>query len=558
MNLQRWCVVAAMALAVGCGGGGGDEGPTGPPQGGTPQFRAIAGVSMGAYGAINIGTKRPDLFGTIGALGGPVDMTQLLHDTAAGLRVAPETAIPRMIGDPTTFDHQLPYPGRDLILSQLKDLVLAFGNPFLHHPDQSLQFLASDSEPARIREDDEFGTFTIPSNVRGFLNGGDTNHNGVRETSEPPIDPTDVLLLAGGSLPAIAGVDGTVLGERALADLNGDGVYDVGDGIVRNFSEPFTDSNDNGVFEPDLGETFSDNGLDGVAGTGDFGEGNGTFDYDPDRAHWLAEDPLSRIAAKSAAEISTQRLYMDVGTKDEFGFALHYDHLVSVLQSKGLTVEIDDGFPGNCTDLPKLNAPFRLVRYDGGHVGFQSVDPGDLVNGDPCGDATIWQRIVSLIAFLNESFPDGTFGIGGNIISIPPPDPTGDIVRGDLPSPTLASAGDPMPLRPVLVYRPPAFFNGDGHFPIAYFLGGYGQEPDDFEQIQVLLDGLIVSGQLQNMFFAFLPGAGGYQGSFYVNHVVSESGAPGVPDVTSGRYEDSILQDLIPVIESDICNGRLR
>jgi S-formylglutathione hydrolase FrmB len=29
------------------------------------QFRAIAGVSMGAYGAMNIGTKHSDLFGTI-------------------------------------------------------------------------------------------------------------------------------------------------------------------------------------------------------------------------------------------------------------------------------------------------------------------------------------------------------------------------------------------------------------------------------------------------------------------------------------------------------------
>lgn len=238
-------------FALGCGGGGGD-GPTGPPQEATPQFRAIAGVSMGAYGAMNLGTKHPELFGTIASLGGPVDMTQLLHDTGAGLRVAPETAIPTMIGDPTTFDHQLPYPGRHLILSQLKDLVLALGNPFLHHPDPAHQYLASDSEPARLLEDDEFGTFTIPANVRGFLNGGDTNHNGVRETSEPPTDPTDVLLVAEGSLPAIAGVDGTVLGERALADLNGDGVYDVGDGIVRNFSEPFTDSNGNGVYEPGL------------------------------------------------------------------------------------------------------------------------------------------------------------------------------------------------------------------------------------------------------------------------------------------------------------------
>ena len=553
---MRQSSVVVMVLALGCGGGGG--GHAGPPQAATPEFRAIAGISMGAYGAMNLGTKHPELFGTIAALGGPVDMTQLLRDTAAGLRVSPQTTIPTTIGDPATFDHQLPYPGRDLRISELEDLILAFGNPFLHHADPARQYLAHDSEPARLLTDDVFGPFTIPGDARGFLDGGDANTNGLRETSESPTLSTDVLLAATGSLQAIAGVDGTVLGDRALADLDGDGVYDVGDGLVVNFFEPFTDANGNGIFEPELGETFSDVGLDGVAGTGDFGEGNGVFDYDPDRAHWLAEDPLSRLTGESAAQIAAQRIYMDVGTKDEFGFAQHYANLLAVLQAKGLAVKVDDGFPGNCTDLPKLNAPFRLVRYDAGHVGFQSVDPGDLLNGDPCGDATVWQRVVNLIAFLNESFADGVFGIGGSILDLPPPDPTGDIVRQELPSPALASGGGAVPMRPILVYRPPAFFNGNGHFPIAYFLGGYGQKPDDFKQIQVLLDGLILTGQLQNMFLAFLPGAGGYQGSFYVNHVVSEAQAPGVPAVTSGRYEDSILQDLIPVIERDVCDGRVR
>ena len=60
------------------------------------------------------------------------------------------------------------------------------------------------------------------------------------------------------------------------------------------------------------------------------------------------------------------------------------------------------------------------------------------------------------------------------------------------------------------------------------------------------------------MFVIFLPGDGGHEGSFYVNHVVPESQAPGVPLNTSGRYEDSILQDLIPAIESQILNNRVR
>ena len=110
----------------------------------------------------------------------------------------------------------------------------------------------------------------------------------------------------------------------------------------------------------------------------------------------------------------------------------------------------------------------------------------------------------------------------------------------------------------VLVYRPPAFFHTKKSFPVVYFLGGYGQEPEDFEQVRKLLDALILSGQLQNMAFAFLPGAGGRQGSFYVNHAVPEAQVPELTPVTSGRYEDSILQDLIPAIEKDILKQRVK
>jgi Putative esterase len=570
-------VAAASVLAAcgsGGGGGGASEGPP-PPLAESREFRAIAGVSMGGYGALNLGTKHADVFGAIASLGGPVDLTQLLQDSVEdGLEVKPETTVPRAVGEDFTFDHLPPYPDRDSRISLFQDLMLAFGNPFLHHPDPSHAYLAVDSEPARLRVDDRFGSFTVPASGRGFLDGGDANMDGLRESGETPTQSVDVLLAARGSLAMLAPDATPVLrGERALADLDGDGVFDVGDGIVVNLSEPFADANGNLVFEPELGETFEDLGLDGVPDSGDFGEGNGIFDYDPDRAHWLAEDPLTRLAARSAGEIATQRIYMDVGTEDEFGFARHYAHLVDLLVAKGLQVAIQDGFPRNCADLSGADFQLLLVRYPAGHVGVERVDPADLLNGDVCGNATVWQRIISMIGFLNQSFPDGFFGPGDGFsppdvsidfpnIEVHPPDinldPTGDVVRGELPSPALTASGGGTPMREILVYRPPAYFRSDASFPIVYFLGGYGQTPGDYERIQILLDALILTGQLQNMYFAFLPGAGGHEGSFYVNHVVPESQAPGVPEVTSGRYEDSIFQDLIPVIENQILKGRMK
>ncbi|MDW7709654.1 MAG: alpha/beta hydrolase-fold protein [Deferrisomatales bacterium] len=555
-SVRRLCIVllgSGSLFATACGqqGSNGDGEPT---HFAARDFRAVAGISMGAYGAMNLGTKRPDLFGTIGSLGGPVDMQELLAQLIGeNLEVKPQAGVPGQEGDDFTFDHMKPYPSRNTRIRMIQDLVLAFGNPFLHHPDPSRRYLASDSEPAAVGRDDRYGSFSPLVDPRGFLDGGDANADGLRQVGEVPDRPTDVLLLAPGSLASVFGLAGTMVGGRELVDLDADGIYDVGDGIVVNYSEPFVDLNGNFVFEPELGETFEDLGLDGVAGTGDFGEGNGVFDYDPDRSAWLAEDPLSRLAARPAAEIASQRIYMDVGTGDEFGFARHYDNVVAMLDRKGLSPVVRNGFSGNCFAVPRPSEPFLLIRYDGGHVGIPGDDAirDDLLSGDFCGAVPIWQRLLTLIGYLDRSFPDGFFGAGGLHL-------TGDVITRAIPSPALATGGQPAPGREVVVYRPPAFANTNRSFPVVYFLGGYGQDPEDYRRMGNFLDVLIGAGAVQNMCFAFLPGSGGHRGSFFVNHRVPESQVPGLATVTSGRYEDSILQDLIPEIENGILDGRVR
>jgi hypothetical protein len=563
-SLPRRVLPLAMVVLAACGGHGG-SGPDGTQTTDGPleerrEFRAITGVSMGAFGALNLGTKYDEMFGVIGALGGPVDMSQLLRDLVEdNLDVQAQAGIPLVIGDDFTFDHQPPYPGRDTRLSMIKDLVIALGNPFLHHPDPSRQYLASDSEPALLLVDSSFGTFTIPADPRGFLDGGDANQDGMRQTTEVPVEPVDVLLVAGGSLPLVAsGVEGVDVGGRMLADVDANGIYDVGEGIVENLSEPFTDTNRNLVIEPELGESFSDVGLDGVPDTGDYGEGNGEFDYDPDRENWLAEDPLTRLEARSAEEIGRQRLYMDVGTEDEFAFAAHYENIRLMLERKGIAVDVRDEFPGNCVQVARLPQPFLLVRYVGGHVGIPEADDSreKLLQGDICGTVVIWQRLLALMSYMDSSFPDGFDGPGN--LSIGDPDPRGDIMKTRIASPALRTGSGAAPEQPVLIYRPPAYFHTNRSFPIVYILGGYGQAPEDYERLGDMLDPLILTTEMQNMYVAVLPAAGGRKASFYVNHRVPESQVPDLIDPTSGRYEDSILQDLIPAIENDILQGRVR
>jgi hypothetical protein len=524
---------------------------------GARDFRAIAGVSMGGYGALNLGTKHQDLFGTIGSMGGPVDLWQLLADIRdENLEVKPQAGpIPMVVGDDFTFDLLPPYPDRQTRIGFTKDLVLAFGNPLLHHPDPDFAFLASDSEPAMILMDDEWGTFTIPADPRGFFDGNDMDEDGLREVGVEDFanEPSDALLVANGTLSSVFGInDGTDIGGRMLKDDDSDGFYDIGDGIVVNLYEPFTDANGSGRF--DAGEAFDDFGLDGVAATGDFGEGNGTFDEDPDIANWLAEDPLTRIAGMASDEICSQRIYMDAGDTDELGFLQHHQNVADELTGKGIPVdEIADDNDDDCLSFPSIDAPFTFLTYEGGHVGFDTDDLlDDLQNGNVCGATAIWQRLIHLVAAMDAAFPGGVDGIGG----INP----GDTITESIASPALAEGGV-TPDRTVVIYRPPAFHNTNELLPIVYFLGGHGQKPEDYDRVNLLMDTLILAGRIQNMFMAFLPGDGGTEGSFYVNHVVPEAQVPQVPspiEITSGRYEDSIVDDLIPEIENTLLAGRVR
>ena len=165
---------------------------------------------------------------------------------------------------------------------------------------------------------------------------------------------------------------------------------------------------------------------------------------------------------------------------------------------------VKDGFSSDCITVPSPNAQFELLRYEGGHIGFGGVDSSieDLLNGDFCEAILIWQRILGLLGFLDAHFPDGLYGPGGLQL-------LGDVIVTNVPSPALSTGSTGIPNRSVVAYRPPAFSNTDEDFPVVYFLGGYGQSPEDFIRVADLMDLLILTGQVQNMFVVFLPGDGG-------------------------------------------------
>ena len=85
------------------------------------------------------------------------------------------------------------------------------------------------------------------------------------------------------------------------------------------------------------GNPFYDTGLDGVWGTGDYGEGDGEFTYNPNHDNFMAEDPLTRAEYTPLWQtLQNLNLYIDAGTQDEFQFNINAENFVQTLFDRSL------------------------------------------------------------------------------------------------------------------------------------------------------------------------------------------------------------------------------
>ncbi len=445
---------------------------------GSPQFRAISGISMGGYGAMNIGLTHPDLFSTVACLGGPMDMNYLLKYIEVD-----------MLGD---YDHIPSYPDRETLIHMFKDLVISFGNPAYYNP-------LSTYYPPRINSENA----AVPTTLLNFF---------------------DRELNPDGNLPVITFEDpvpGDWIEVLLALDQNGNKKRDMGEPVIRQFHEPFTDTNGNGMFDP--GEPFLDVGLDGVPDTGDFGEGDGLFTYSPYRENFMAEDPLSHAKNIDLKTLQNLNLYLDAGTEDEFQFNIHTENFVQAIKNRGLGFRIEDGFPRSFPSISRFKTDKRVyVRYEGGHVGFDEEDLGlsfQQIKEGIQGAVTVVNRITTLFAFASDHFPSGKYGSNFFEMLFNP----SEMDIGFFHSPSLnqnTTYG---------IYLPPGYEKDETTFyPVLYFLGGYNMSLDGManEWIQAALDALILSRSMQKMIIVFVEGRNDKngRGHFFVNQIDQERG----------------------------------
>jgi len=460
---------------------------------GSPEFRAIGGVSMGGYGAMNIGLIHPSFFNTIASLGGPLDMDYLLKYIEVDIL--------------ENYDNPNPYPSRDTLIDMLQDLTICFGNPVYFNPDSTYYPPGITRANARI-----------PSTLLNFKDG--------------KYNPD-------GSLPVITYEDPTPRNwiEVLLAlDANHNGKRDSGEPIISQFHENFIDQNENRMFDPE--EIFLDAGLDGVEGTRDFGEDDGQFTFNPRHENFMVNDPINHALTLDLDTIQNLNLYLDAGTLDEFKFNLHAENFIQSLFSRGLNVRIENGFPRNFPRVSHFDEKRVYVRYEGGHVGFDKENIGlsfEQVKNGIEGAILVANRFTTLLTFVSDHFPDGKYGTDPYEMFRYP----SKMTVGSFRSPSLSKR-----MR-FGIYLPPGYSRSrTNYYPVLYLLGGYNMSIKGMTNswMRAALDGLILTGEMQKMIIV-IPDGMNYKngrGHFFVNQIDLERG---------GKYMDYFF-DLINFIDS--------
>lgn len=452
--------------------------------------RAVIGFSMGGGGAAVFGMRHHDKFDVIAPLGGPSDWTWLLwyiEQSALGGfcpagKTCPKVAPNRYPMDEAfahtmDFDHWFYEKGtgnggsfpRSEYVQIFEDLALSLGNPNGSSTDPSMLHVALGPKREDLTKGDP--ALGLPAGTDCSFTiepiGGDPDAAAQRDLEAKcrkfRCDPKNLYRAAtdyfddeynpDGSLPVIGFCDGNQVpgaaspyvntwapgGNKpvnlALAvDLNGNGVRDEGEPIIRSGHEPYEDCgpdqlcNENepgyhaetnpdpnqddydyqinptgteGNHRYDEGERFSDFGLDGVPNTagrhvaGDQGESDGKFTESIGLANFYANDPHGILSGRvkdvpggALTDDALRRIDIlsDGGVRDLFNFASVANHLTGQVFGRrgpgGLPVRTTafyNGFhflPGQPQDKPNFFNPSEIRWAD--VADMPSVRYGDL------------------------------------------------------------------------------------------------------------------------------------------------------------------------------------
>jgi len=415
---------------------------------------------------------------------------------------------------------------RSLYMKASRDLARALSNPALYNPahpyappgvDPSyfqIQPSTRCAQPITLADfyDREFNP-DGSKNVITFCDGNDgaTLGLGVFDPTITALDPAELLL---------------------AVDLNNNGKRDSGEPVVTNAYEPFNDVGVDGVASKDepgydaltnpdpnhddyhslrnpLGteangtkedaEPFEDVGLDGIAGTCqagqtppggvagcyDFGEANGKWDMSPNVQRWYDNDLAVRLAALTDEQRTHMSMWFDAGIRDFLNASVSTNAGVGqAIARYGLPFGIYDNFSildGGTSDQAYdfLEIQWPLLPKNGYlRYGNPDASPTEIMGGDGRHVGTANQiiyRVQTAFAWINQRWPDG---------NVDDTYDAGTILKDmTFTSPTTGRVS------PFSLFLPPGYNkpeNADKHYPVVYFLHGYGMEPQDLADLSAI------------------------------------------------------------------------
>ncbi len=282
------------------------------------------------------------------------------------------------------------------------------------------------------------------------------------------------------------------------------------------------------------GEPFEDTGLDGVAGTGDPGEGNGVFDLSSGRRRLFDHDLRLRRAGWREADRRRVSIYADGGIRDVFDFGVSAAHAVAGIRAETpeelAIVEDLQGLPGAGVPFDPLDVDWSRVPRHVLHLyGDPAASPVAVAAGDGDHVGTPGQALSRFLLFfgwLSARWP----GL---------PDPPGDGSSMASRTRTLSFPSEALGgvERDFAVVLPPGYDapeNAEARYPVVFFGHGYGMAPTDLLATHLLLDGPMAEGRLRKLIVVYPSGRCCFR-DVAGNKVCTERDGSGNPNSSNPR-----------------------
>jgi hypothetical protein len=435
--------------------------------------------------------------------------------------------------------------GRDTLIESIADLTNIYGNILFHNEDSKYappgvpeDFIVPPQDKNAVAE-----RCANPVIVEGLINreyNPTGSYNAVTfcdGESEPPAEFIEALRGRGLSEDAARdqwkghyqpGASSRVMDFALAIDLNGNGKRDYAEPLVYNNRERWRDvgadglsdadepgydastnrdpSRDNfdtltnpdgaeGNLRRDEGEPYDDDGLDGMPGTGDFGEGNGTYEIAPNLQRVFDRSPREYWKNMSDAQVARLDIWLDAGIRDFLNTAQNTNALYHEIQKRAPSAATYEDFP----NLPGIDGQYLYLNADYsreamGQVAYlrygdASICPSSdsvLGDGNHVGPDVV-NRLFTLFSFLSERMPmqGRNTAIGGEVSDLESP-------TGSLTDFAFMTSYDSEVLGKQYDYGvmlPPDYFFSEESYPVLYFFHGQGMDADGMSATGLALFG---------------------------------------------------------------------